>query len=226
MQTQVLEQDHNTVTESAILSKQIQIAKSPNSTRSNLSDNYDYWHGENGFYIEYNENNEAIIYPESDGQPMAENTKQYDFLTDIVGNLRIMTADDPNILVVGDLLWYPVQGQTGKGNVYTPDVMVVIGRPKGHRGSYLQWLENDIAPQIVFEIWSISNTAQHKREKFNFYQKHGVQEYYTIDSETDIWEGWIRDQDMLEKIEDMDGWRSPRLGFQFKCESKEMKLLY
>ncbi len=33
--------------------------------------------------------------------------------------------------------------------------MVVFGRPKGDRGSYKQWLENQIAPQVVFEILSI-----------------------------------------------------------------------
>ncbi|MEM7532247.1 MAG: Uma2 family endonuclease [Chloroflexota bacterium] len=174
------------------------------------------YHGQNGVYIEYDENNQPVIYPESDGQRMAENNEQFFQMSRLEGNFQIMTADEPNIFVVGDLLWYPVQGKNRKGDSFAPDIMIIIGRPKGYRGSYLQWKENDIAPQIVFEIWSPANNEKHKREKFNFYQKHGVEEYYTYAPDKNLWEGWIRDQDVLEKIEHMDGWRSPRLGFQFK----------
>ena len=37
--------------------------------------------------------------------------------------------------------------------------MVVFGRPKGYRGSYRQWEEGGIAPQVVFEILSPGNRA-------------------------------------------------------------------
>ena len=30
--------------------------------------------------------------------------------------------------------------------------MVVLGRPPGYRGSYKQWVEDNVAPQVVFEI--------------------------------------------------------------------------
>ncbi len=36
--------------------------------------------------------------------------------------------------------------------------MVAFGRPKGERGSYQQWKENNIPPQVVFEILSPGNT--------------------------------------------------------------------
>jgi Uma2 family endonuclease len=39
-----------------------------------------------------------------------------------------------------------------------PDTMVVFGRPKGDRGSYKQWQEENIPPQVVFEFLSPSNT--------------------------------------------------------------------
>ncbi len=41
-----------------------------------------------------------------------------------------------------------------------PDVMVVFGRPKGRRGSYKQWQEDNIAPQVVFAILSPSNSLE------------------------------------------------------------------
>ena len=61
------------------------------------------------------------------------------------------------MFVAGDLLWYPVEG---KPSIRTaPDVMVVFGRPKGDRGSYKQWEEDGIAPQVVFEVLSPGNRA-------------------------------------------------------------------
>ena len=43
-------------------------------------------------------------YPESDGQPMAENTEQYEWLVKIKENLEILFADREDVFVAGDLL--------------------------------------------------------------------------------------------------------------------------
>jgi Uma2 family endonuclease len=51
-----------------------------------------------------------IVYPDSDGQPMADNTKQFRWIVLIQQNLASLFANDPNVFVAGDLLWYPVQG--------------------------------------------------------------------------------------------------------------------
>ena len=48
-----------------------------------------------------------IIYPDSDGQPMSDNTKQYRWIVTIKENLEILFAKVPDIFVAGDLLWYP-----------------------------------------------------------------------------------------------------------------------
>ena len=50
-----------------------------------------------------------IIYPDTDGKPMADNTLQADAMTIIYNNLRAIFADDPNVFVAMDLLWYPVE---------------------------------------------------------------------------------------------------------------------
>ncbi|MFM6401801.1 MAG: Uma2 family endonuclease, partial [Planktothrix sp.] len=44
----------------------------------------------------------AIIYPESDGKPMADNTKQFRWIVVIQQNLDWMFADNPNVFVAGD----------------------------------------------------------------------------------------------------------------------------
>src|SRR5215217_4662375 len=99
----------------------------------------------------------AIVYPESDGQPMADNTKQFRWIVTIEGGLDALFRDHPQVFVAGDLLWYPVEGRPDIR--MAPDVLVSFGRPKGDRGSYQQWCEQHIAPQVVFEILSPGNRA-------------------------------------------------------------------
>lgn len=166
-----------------------------------------------------------IVYPESDGEPMANNTLQFDCITIVKGNLELLYANDPNVFVAGDLFWYPVEGHPEIRQA--PDTMVVFGRPKGHRGSYLQWLEDNIPPQVVFEIVSPGNRPGEWVTKFLFYQRYGVEEYYIYDPDTGEWEGWRREGEGLMPIEKMEGWESPRLKVRFtKGSGTDMGLLY
>lgn len=163
-----------------------------------------------------------IVYPQSDGKPMADNTKQFRWIVTIKEGLEALFADDPNVFVAGDLLWYPVEGRPDIRTA--PDVMVAFGRPKGDRGSYLQWQEDGIPPQVVFEILSPANTAAELVRKFRFYDRYGVEEYYLYDPDGGELSGWLRKGDDLEEIENMDGWVSPRLRVRFQWEEGELKL--
>jgi len=156
-----------------------------------------------------------IIYPDSDGQPMAENTIQYDAITSLKGNLDILFADREDVFIAADLFWYPVEGRPDIRTA--PDVLVAFGRPKGHRRSYMQWQEGGIAPQVVFEVLSDSNTPAEMDAKRAFYAQYGVEEYYVYDPETGMWAGWLRSSvsGQLEPIAEMEGWVSPRLGIRF-----------
>src|SRR5438128_6389671 len=99
----------------------------------------------------------TVVYPESDGLPMSDNTKQFRWIVTIQGGLDAVFRADPNIFVAGNLLWYPIEGDNT--NRVAPDIFVVFGRPKEDRGSYLQWVENNIPPQVVFEVVSPGNRA-------------------------------------------------------------------
>ncbi len=168
---------------------------------------------------------EEILYPESDGKPMADNSKQFRYLTMIEGNLEILFADDMNVFVIGDMLWYPVEGHPEIRQA--PDIMVAFERPKGDRGSYLQWREANIAPQVVFEILSPGNRRQEMENKFHFYNQYGVEEYYVYDPDRGRLRGWLRaNQGGLTPIPDMIGWRSPRLGVRFAMAGIELQLFY
>ncbi len=132
-----------------------------------------------------------IIYPDDNGEPMSDNTEQFRLIVWIQENSELLFAADPNVFVAGDLLWYPVEGNNKK--CQTPDVMV-FGRPKGDRGSYKQWNEDNIPPQVVFEIWSPGNRPAPMIQKFKFYERYGVKEYYLYDPQTLELTGWKRQE--------------------------------
>ncbi|ACB50566.1 unknown [Crocosphaera subtropica ATCC 51142] len=171
-----------------------------------------------------NESTSNIIYPDSDGKPMADNTLQFRWITMIKENLDWLFADDNNVFVAGDLLWYPIEGNNKKR--LAPDIMVVCGRPKGERGPYQQWKEDNIAPQIVFEILSPGNTQTEMSRKLLFYERYGVEEYYIYGPHKNELSGLLRGDEGLDIIDNMDGWKSPRLGIRFEIAEPELKLYY
>ncbi len=164
----------------------------------------------------------TLIYPDSDGERMADNTQQFELIVWIKENLERVYAQDPNVFVAGDLLWYPVEGNNKLRQA--PDVMVAFGRPKGYRGSYQQWREENIPPQVVFEIWSPGNRPSQMAKKFAFYQEYGVEEYYLYHPDLLDLAGWSKSEGSLQPIEQMDGWVSPRLAVRFQLAEAGLQL--
>jgi Uma2 family endonuclease len=165
-----------------------------------------------------------VNYPDSDGKPVADNTKQYRWIVTIHGNLDCMYAADDHVFVAADLLWYPVEGQP---RICTAsDVLVAFDRPKGDRGSYRQWLENHQPPDVMFEIRSPCNTDAELEQKLAFYDRHGVREYYLYDPDT--WElcGWQRVDGCLQPIVPIDNWISPLLGIRFELPPGQEMVIY
>ncbi len=162
-----------------------------------------------------------ISYPDSDGQPMADNTKQFRWIVTIKENLELLFAEQADVFVAGDLFWYPVEGDNKTRQA--PDTLVVFGRPKGDRGSYQQWKEDNIPPQIVFEILSPGNRPAEMLRKFKFYERYGVEEYYIYDPDELELAGWER-QGKLVCIDEMDGWVSPRLNIRFVMKDDGLEI--
>jgi Uma2 family endonuclease len=165
-----------------------------------------------------------VTYPDSDGNPMAENTEHFELIFWIEKNLELIFADQPEVFVAGDLLWYPIEGN----NVIrqAPDVMVAFNRPKGYRGSYKQWEEGNIPPQVVFEILSPGNRWGEMTRKFAFYQRYGVEEYYVYNPRQSEINGWQVMEGILEEIPDLQNWISPRLGIRFEITETGLQLYH
>ncbi len=151
---------------------------------------------------------------------MADNTLQFQWIVTIQGNLDGMYLDVPDVFVGGDLLWYPVEGHPEIRTA--PDILVVFGRPKGYRGSYQQWREEGIAPQVAFEILSPGNRPVEMKAKFEFYDQYGVEEYYLYDPDQVVLSGWIRSDGRLQPIASLHGWESPRMGIRFDLSGDEL----
>ena len=158
---------------------------------------------------------DEVVYADSDGRRISDNTLQFRWIMTLQGGLDALFRADPNVFVAGDLLWYPVQGQPKVRAA--PDTMVAFGRPKGYRGSYKQWVEGGVAPQVVFEVFSPGNRAGEMRFKHAFYEKYGVEEYYVYDPDRVTLLGHRRDaKGKLAPLSEMDGYVSPRLGVRFE----------
>jgi Uma2 family endonuclease len=164
-----------------------------------------------------------IVYPESDGKPMAENTLQFQWIVTIKEGLARVFAAQPNVFIAGDLLWYPVEGRPDISAA--PDAMVAIGRPQGYRGCYKQWEEGGIAPQVVFEVLSPNNRFPEMVRKLKFYERYGPLEYYLYDPDHNRLDGWQRKAGEFLEIPELHGWVSPTLGISFDTSGGELRIL-
>src|SRR5258708_30840828 len=151
---------------------------------------------------------------------MADNSLQYQWIVTVQGNLAGLYRHDKNVVVCGNMLWYPVEGQPKIR--MAPDIMVVFGRPKVYRGSYKQWVEANIAPRVVFEILSPGNRPEEMDQKLEFYDRYGVEEYYVYDPDEVEMMGWQRVQGILEAILPMHNHVSRRLGIRFDLSGEEL----
>jgi Uma2 family endonuclease len=163
---------------------------------------------------------DVLIYPESDGQPMAENTRQLRWIVVLYGNLAALFRDVQDVFVAADLFWYAVEGDPTQRTA--PDVMVVFGRPKGDRSSYRQWEEGGVPVTVVFEILSPGNSFTEMLDKQTFYEDHGVEEYYVYDPDRNSLVIHLRRGEVLRRERQVDGFVSPRLGIRFDLSGPEL----
>lgn len=166
-----------------------------------------------------------IIYPDSDGKPRADNTRQAETMVWLKTNLDSLFAERDDVFVAMDLLWYPVEFH--REIRLAPDVLVAFGRPKGHRGSYRQWQEENTPLQVVFEILSPGNRMAEMQGKLDFYEQYGVEEYYIYNPENFDFSGWRRSaENRLRLIDPLENWVSPRLGVRFDAPGDREWQLY
>ncbi len=127
-----------------------------------------------------------IVYPTSDGEPVAET---YDHLYAILMTLEVLRQylKGQQATVLGNQFLYYAQGLP-KLRV-APDVMVIFDVEPGGRDSYKVWEEGQV-PRVIFEITSKSTQEQDTVLKKSLYEQLEVQEYWLFDPKGE----WVQEQ--------------------------------
>ena len=124
---------------------------------------------------------DPIVYPESDGKPMAETDLHREIMIWIIHLLQRFFAGQ-QVYVSGNLLVYYEKGNPRKS--VAPDCFVVWGVESRLRPIYKLWEEGQ-APQVVFEVTSKSTRREDMKDKMRLYAQLGVEEYYLYDPTSD-----------------------------------------
>ena len=130
----------------------------------------------------------TLVYPESDGKPMAETDVHRNLMVDFIGMLQHHFRTEP-VYVSGNLLIYYEEGNVKKS--ISPDVFVVHGVAKKPRRTYLTWEEGK-TPDFVLEVSSRSTYKDDIEKKKDLYAAVlKVKEYYIYDPEGKIYPNFI-----------------------------------
>lgn len=122
---------------------------------------------------------DEIIYPDSDGKPVAESDYQLTPLVYAVYTLRDHFKDRPDVYVAADMLLYYEEGNP-KASV-APDVFVTKGLDGNYpRNSFKLWVEGN-SPSLIIEILSKGTAKNDLQGKKQLYQQLGVEEYILYD---------------------------------------------
>lgn len=131
----------------------------------------------------------TLVYPSSDGKPMAETDKHRKLMVDFIQMLEHHFQEVNDVYVSGNLLIYYEEGNPRRS--IAPDVFVVFGVGKKPRRTYLTWEEGS-TPDFVLEVASPS-TYQHDfgSKKELYASVLAVKEYYIYDPYGDITPSFI-----------------------------------
>ena len=123
---------------------------------------------------------DAVVYPCSDGQPMAETQIHGACMMYVTYALKRWFGKGGRADVhvgMNSFLYYE---QGNPRAAVAPDVYVVVGAPEYHRDTYLPWNEPK-GPDFVLEVTSASTRREDEGRKRDIYASLGVSEYFLYD---------------------------------------------
>ncbi len=127
-----------------------------------------------------------IIYPVSDGEPVAETFDHlYVLMTTLMALRHYLRGQRATVLA--DQFMYYVEGKPNAR--VAPDVMVIFNVEPGGRDSYKIWEEGEV-PSVIFEMTSKGTEERDRFFKKDLYEQLGVTEYWLYDPKGE----WIAEQ--------------------------------
>jgi len=118
-----------------------------------------------------------VVYPDSDGKPMAESDLHRDWMVTTIGRLKRHYAGQ-RVYVSGNLLVYYVEGDPRRS--FAPDTFVVKDCDPRRRKVFKIW-EEGRGPNFVLETTSSSTRREDKGKKKKLYAELKVPEYFLYD---------------------------------------------
>lgn len=127
-----------------------------------------------------------IIYPSSDGEPLAETQQHVLAILMALALLRLYLQEQQAVVFADQFLYY-IEGNP-RARV-APDVMVVFDIEKRLYANYKIW-EGQQTPAIIFEVTSAGTKETDWNFKKTLYEQLGVTEYWLFDPYGE----WITEQ--------------------------------
>ncbi|MEO0457629.1 MAG: Uma2 family endonuclease [Cyanobacteria bacterium P01_A01_bin.114] len=118
-----------------------------------------------------------ILYPVSDGEPLAETFDHLYVLLTTLAVLRQYLAGQRATVLANQYMYYVEGKPTAR---VAPDVMVIFNVKPGGRDNYKIWQEGEV-PSVIFEITSEGTEDRDRIFKKNLYEQLGVIEYWLYD---------------------------------------------
>jgi len=122
-----------------------------------------------------------VIYPGSDGKPLAETDIHFTAIAALIALLRRHFENRPDVYVAGCNFIYYKEGDNKAR--FSPDVYVVFGVEKKARRSYFLWKDHE-APSVVFKFTSKKTKKNDLTTKKDLCASLGVKEYFVCDPES------------------------------------------
>ena len=110
----------------------------------------------------------TLVYPESDGEPMAETPKHQQVMIDCMDVLRNHFRGFSDVYIAGNMFLYYEEGNPRKS--VSPDVFMVRGVSKQELRTYKTWEQQPFL-DFVLEVASPSTYTKDFNEKMEIYAK-------------------------------------------------------
>jgi Uma2 family endonuclease len=167
-----------------------------------------------------------VIYPDSDGKPMAETDIHRNEMINLLAMLEYHYRNEPTVYVSGNIFLYYEEGNTNEK--VSPDVLVALGVGRKERRTYKVWEEGKV-PEVIVEVTSSSTRYEDLYAKSELYRRLGVKEYYLYDPTGDYLpeplQAYHLKKGNYHLVPSEQGrWRSASLGLELRIEEGRLRL--
>ncbi len=169
-----------------------------------------------------------VIYPESDGEPLAETEVHILAIVDFLATLRFHYRLRRDIYVIGNMFLYYEEGNPQARKA--PDLMVVKGVDTSQPRRIFKVWDEKAVPCVIIEFTSKGTWEEDLGTKKAVYASLGVNEYYLFDPLHEYLDQPLKGYRLVGldyapmELPSEGGFVSIELGLRLKAEDKFLRL--